>query len=101
MNHIIKIIKTLLPILILSSNIAANQVLNWPQWRGPFMNGSYINSNTPVDLREESDNLKWKIELNGSGHSSPIIFEDKIFILSAKETGKLLPDSVDKPSKKI
>jgi len=97
MKHIIK---TLLTILILSSNIAANQVLNWPQWRGPFMNGSYINSNTPVDLREESDNLKWKIELNGSGHSSPIIFEDKIFILSAKETGKLLPDSVDKPSKK-
>tara|TARA_B100000809_G_scaffold112882_1_gene111435 strand:+ start:1423 stop:2793 length:1371 start_codon:yes stop_codon:yes gene_type:complete len=73
---------------------------NWFQWRGPLMNGSLPQAAPPIRWSETSDNLKWKTRLPGSGHSSPIIYDDRIFVLSAKEVGEILSDDVDKPSKK-
>jgi outer membrane protein assembly factor BamB len=58
---------------------------NWPQWRGPEMNGVAANSNPPTEWSEEK-NVKWKVDLPGYGHASPIVWEDKIFVLSAIDT---------------
>ena len=64
---------------------------NWHQWRGPEGNGVAINGNPPIEWSEEK-NIRWKIEIPGKGHATPIIWNDKVFIQTAvsteKETGQ-------------
>ncbi|UCE41351.1 MAG: PQQ-binding-like beta-propeller repeat protein [Candidatus Aminicenantes bacterium] len=59
----------------------------WHQWRGPFMTGVSPDGDPPVEWGE-TKNVKWKIAIPGKGHSTPIIWGDKIFILTAVETDK-------------
>jgi outer membrane protein assembly factor BamB len=58
--------------------------LNWPQWRGPEANGVAPEANPPIEW-SETKNVKWKIEIPGKGHATPIIWEDKVFILTSVE----------------
>lgn len=60
---------------------------NWPQWRGPHQNGLAPKANPPVEW-SETKNVKWKVKLPGEGHSTPIVWGDKIFVLAAIPTGK-------------
>src|SRR5438067_3245195 len=56
---------------------------NWPQFRGPAAGGSGAGS-PPVEWNGESGkNILWKTEIPGLGHSSPIIWGDRIFVTSA------------------
>jgi len=59
----------------------------WPMWRGPDGTGAAKNSNPPVSW-SETENIKWKVEVPGENLSSPVIWEDKIFFLTAIETDK-------------
>ena len=60
----------------------------WPTWRGPNMMGISAKGN-PVVKWSESENIKWKVKLTGDGSdSSPIIWKDKIFFLTAIDTNK-------------
>lgn len=68
-------------VLPFSSGFAAE---NWPGWRGPRGDGSVNAPNLPVEWSLESD-LRWKVELPGIGHSSPIIWQDRIFVVTAIE----------------
>jgi hypothetical protein len=61
---------------------------NWPQWRGPYATGVSLYSNPPVEW-SETKNVKWKIEIPGRGHSTPIIWGNQIFITTAIETDKV------------
>jgi outer membrane protein assembly factor BamB len=57
--------------------------LNWPQFRGANASGVGAGS-PPVEWSGESGkNILWKAEIPGLGHSSPIIWGDKIFVTSA------------------
>src|SRR5262245_21095659 len=60
---------------------------NWPQWRGPLANGVSPKANPPLHW-SETNNLRWKIELPGKGHSSPIVFGDSIYLLGAAPIGE-------------
>jgi outer membrane protein assembly factor BamB len=55
---------------------------NWPQWRGPAGNGLVLQGNPPLNWGEDK-NVKWKVALPGLGHATPVIWENKIFILTA------------------
>src|SRR5688572_322580 len=55
---------------------------NWPQWRGPAANGLVLHGNPPLVWAEDK-NIKWKVAIPGLGHATPIIWENKIFILTA------------------
>ena len=59
----------------------------WPQWRGPLGNG-VIPNGKPVTEWSEGKNVKWKIDLAGSGSATPIVIGEKIFLLTASGTGK-------------
>jgi outer membrane protein assembly factor BamB len=61
---------------------------NWANWRGPNVNGVAPNGNPPIQW-SESKNIKWKIEIPGKGHATPIVWGDQMFILSAVETEKI------------
>ena len=54
----------------------------WPQWRGPLGNGVAPNAEPPVKW-SESENVKWKVAVPGSGTSTPIVWGDKVFLLTA------------------
>jgi outer membrane protein assembly factor BamB len=58
----------------------------WPHWRGPLANGVAPHANPPVEWSEKR-NVRWKIELPGKGHSSPIVFGERIYVMSAVPVG--------------
>lgn len=66
---------------------AADFEKNWTQWRGPYATGVSPNGNPPVEW-SETKNVKWKIEIPGKGHATPIIYGEQIFIATAIETNK-------------
>lgn len=55
---------------------------NWPQWRGPLANGVAPNATPPVSW-SETENVRWKVSLPGFGTSTPIIWDDRVLILTA------------------
>src|SRR3954470_16875493 len=73
----------------------------WPQWRGPQLNGHSSETNLPLRW-SKSDNIAWKTPIPGKGHSSPIIWGDRVFVTSAlKEEGKQLLLALDRKTGKI
>jgi outer membrane protein assembly factor BamB len=60
---------------------------NWPQWRGPLANGQAPKGDPPLKW-DAKTNLKWKTALPGQGASTPIVWGDKVFVLTAIDTGK-------------
>jgi outer membrane protein assembly factor BamB len=68
-------------LLVVTPLVAADS--NWPQFRGEGASGVGTGS-PPVEWDGESGkNILWKAEIPGLGHSSPIIWGDRIFITSA------------------
>lgn len=63
---------------------------HWPQWRGPFGTGVAIDADPPTDW-SDNKNVRWKTPLPGRGHSSPIVFGDRIFVTAAIPIGPKLP----------
>ena len=60
---------------------------NWPTWRGPTANGVAPGGNPPTEF-SESKNVQWKTKVPGSGSSTPVIWGDQVFVLTAEKTGK-------------
>ncbi|HVG22448.1 MAG TPA: PQQ-binding-like beta-propeller repeat protein [Blastocatellia bacterium] len=52
---------------------------NWPQWRGPHLNGTSAEKNLPVRWTAE-ENVTWKLALPNWSGSTPIIWGEKIFL---------------------
>ena len=61
---------------------------NWPQWRGPLATGVAPQGNPPTQW-SETKNVAWKVEIPGVGSSTPIVWEDRIFLLTAIETDRV------------
>ncbi len=59
---------------------------NWAAWRGPDFAGNAGAGNYPVAWTKD-DGLAWKIELPGSGCSTPLVWERRI-VLTAPIDGK-------------
>ena len=59
---------------------------HWAQWRGPFFNGM-ARGDAPT-VWSDTSNIKWKADIPGRGHSTPVIWGDKIFLTTAIPTGK-------------
>ena len=60
---------------------------NWPAWRGPLQTGFAPNAEPPTTW-SETNNIKYKVKIPGSGWATPIVFGDRIFIETAIPTGK-------------
>ena len=71
-----RIIKGLF-LIVLSVSIAYAD--NWPQWRGPTMNGVSAEKNLPLRWTTE-ENIVWKLALPGLSGSTPIIWRDRVFL---------------------
>ena len=72
--------------LSLTSGIIAE---NWAQWRGPTFNGSTTESGLPSTW-SKSENVVWKATLPGESASTPIVWEDKLFLSSTDKASENL-----------
>lgn len=79
----------LLSIFLLAPGLSADVVPvvegEWPRWRGPF-NSGVARGTAPVTW-SDTENVIWKVDVPGKGHSSPVIWGNKLFITTAMPTG--------------
>jgi outer membrane protein assembly factor BamB len=83
-----KIVATLGVLVALASlrPEARATVDNWAQWRGPDGLGISADTSYPVEWAPDK-NVAWKTPIEGRGHSSPIVWGDRIFLTSSIEGG--------------
>jgi outer membrane protein assembly factor BamB len=79
---------------------------DWPWWRGPTLDGKSRDQTAPTRW-SATENVVWKVPVPGRGHSSPVLWGDRVFLTTADEakqtqrvlafdrsTGKALWDTV-------
>lgn len=64
---------------------AAQAETRWPRWRGPQGDGQSAERQLPVEWT--AADVAWKTELPGRGQSSPIVWDERIFLTAANEDG--------------
>jgi outer membrane protein assembly factor BamB len=62
---------------------------NWAQWRGNDGQGISTETNLPTEW-DGTKNVQWKTPITGRGHSSPIVWGNRIFLTSDIE-GEVVP----------
>jgi outer membrane protein assembly factor BamB len=70
---------------------ASDATSNWAQWRGPQSQGISTERNLPTEWGQ-SKNIKWKTEIPGRGHSSPVVWDKQIFLTTSIE-GPVVPNA--------
>ena len=68
-----------LALLGVSSNLWAK---DWAHWRGPTGNGVAPDATPPIKW-SGTENVKWKVEVPGRSSASPIIWKDRVYVVSA------------------
>lgn len=83
MKLIAKFLFSVALLIALSDSVQAE---NWTRFRGP--NGQGISGEESLPVKWSADeNIAWKTPIPGTGWSSPIVFEDRIFVTTATEDG--------------
>ena len=66
----------------------SSQEKNWTQFRGSNLNGMAISENIP--LKWDESVIKWKTEIHDKGYSSPVVYNNQIWVTTATTDGKKL-----------
>ncbi|RBP41501.1 hypothetical protein DES53_107334 [Roseimicrobium gellanilyticum] len=74
-------LRTAALLVVLQATVAFAE--NWPQWRGPRLDGTSQDTGFSTIISPET--IKWKADLPGTGHASPIVWGDRIFTVAAVE----------------
>jgi len=73
---------------LINSVQADSQDVNWTHFRGTYLNGIAVAENIPLKLDESK--IKWKIKIHDSGYSSPVVYNNQIWVTTATSDGKEL-----------
>jgi len=70
-------------VLFWATLLAATSALaeDWPQWRGPFFDGSTTETNLPTQW-SGTENVAWSAPLPGTSAATPVIWRDSVFVSS-------------------
>lgn len=60
---------------------------NWSHWRGPSGNGAAPDAKPPL-VWSATKNVKWKVPVPGRGSGSPVVWDDRVFVVTAVPPGK-------------
>jgi outer membrane protein assembly factor BamB len=71
---------------VAAQSFESERLQNWHHWRGPNANGIAVNVNPPLEWSEET-NVNWKVPIPGRGSATPIVWNDRVFVLTAVSTG--------------
>jgi outer membrane protein assembly factor BamB len=86
--------KTMIKLLIFSAIMLTgfensfSQDKNWTHFRGSNLNGISSQAKTPLVWADP--NIRWKTEIHGKGHSSPVVYDNQIWVTTATLDGKEL-----------
>ena len=75
--------------ILLIASVTAVPAQNWPQFRGPGATG--VVEGKPAVVKwdvPKATNVRWKTEIPGLAHSSPVVWGNKVFVTTAVTTGK-------------
>ncbi len=76
-------------VLALTAKTPAILAENWSGWRGPRGDGTSLETEVPLRWDGEAGrNVAWKAEVPGRGHASPIIWDERIFLVTCVEDTK-------------
>lgn len=73
--------RVLIACLFAAAAAPATLADNWPQWRGPHWDGHSPEKGLPTEWGPDK-NVVWKLKMPGRGESTPVVWEDKIFLTS-------------------
>ena len=59
----------------------------WGQWRGPLATGVAPKADPPIEW-SETKNVRWKVEVPGRGSGTPVVWGDRVFLLTAIPSGR-------------
>jgi outer membrane protein assembly factor BamB len=76
----------------LAGGAGAGPSYNWPQWRGPLGQGISLETGLPSKW-SATENVAWKTPIPGRGHSSPIVWGNRVFLTTAVEGDVIRPGS--------
>jgi len=71
------------------SNIQTENKYYWNQFRGPNWDGKALVTDPPVEFGE-TKNIRWKTAIHDKGWSSPVVWNDQIWLTTAREDGREL-----------
>ncbi len=78
----LRLARLVLAICVLSPAAIPLQAENWPAWRGPSGDGISRETHVPVKW-SATENVVWKTPVPGVGHSSPIVWGERLFLTTA------------------
>jgi outer membrane protein assembly factor BamB len=81
--HLSSALSALIPCLLLLP--ALGRAEEWPCWRGPRGDGTSLETGIPIHW-SKTENIHWQAVIPGKGHSSPIIWGDRIFLTTCLES---------------
>lgn len=70
----------------------------WPQFRGPRGDGRVISADFPLEWGEDK-NVAWKTSIPGSGWAQPIVWNDRVYLLTAIAEGAAKPKKMAEGSR--
>ncbi len=73
----------LFAVLAAAVSISFVRADNWPQWRGPALNGISAEKNLPVKWGPD-ENVSWKLELPAWSGSTPIVWNNVVFVTTSE-----------------
>src|SRR6188474_2877295 len=75
---------------------------NWPNWRGPTLNGVSTETGLPSTW-SPTENVAWKLSLPAFSGSTPIIWGDRVFlnVATARDTGELELWAIDRTKQDV
>ena len=75
------------PVSVETIEACSGALKNWPGFRGPSGQGDVSERPLPLKWSATSANLAWKVDVPGRGHSSPVIWGNRLFVTTAMPKG--------------
>lgn len=80
--------------LLVLATFGSTFAQNWDRFRGP--NGAGLGEASGVPTEWQAENIIWRKALPGIGHSSPVVWGERLFVMSANaETGQQIVEAYD------
>jgi outer membrane protein assembly factor BamB len=73
---------------LVNTKQVSSQEKNWTHFRGSNLNGMAVSENIP--LKWDDSVIKWKTEIHDNGYSSPVVYNNQIWVTTATPDGKKL-----------
>jgi outer membrane protein assembly factor BamB len=73
-------------VLLLAGLAGSARAENWPFFRGPTHQGVSQEHGLPIHW-SDTDNIAWKTPIPGQGWSSPVVWDERVFVTTATEEG--------------